>query len=162
MSHSLWPHGLYSPWNSPGQNTGVGSLSLLQGIFPAQESNWVSCIAGSFFTNRPIKEASLYQGSPYDKVSVYKKDLFAQCLFLCKPLIMSYKDNGHVLSAATEHSRGILGPGRHNIFFYVSMLILHRIKTMRLSTQINSFHAGWSIKNIAWECEIWILDSILY
>ena len=24
------------PWNSPGQNTGVGSLSLLQGIFPFQ------------------------------------------------------------------------------------------------------------------------------
>ena len=24
-----------SPWNSPGQNTGVGSLSLLQGIFPS-------------------------------------------------------------------------------------------------------------------------------
>ena len=34
---SLWPHGLYSPWNSPGQKTGVGSLSLLQGIFPSQE-----------------------------------------------------------------------------------------------------------------------------
>ena len=31
--------GLYSPWNSPGQNTGVGSLSLLQGIFPTQGSN---------------------------------------------------------------------------------------------------------------------------
>ena len=30
---------LYSPWNSPGQNTGVGSLSLLQGIFLTQESN---------------------------------------------------------------------------------------------------------------------------
>ena len=28
-----------SPQNSPGQNTGVGSLSLLQGIFPTQESN---------------------------------------------------------------------------------------------------------------------------
>ena len=28
MSDSLWPHGLYSPWNSPGQDTGVGcSLS---------------------------------------------------------------------------------------------------------------------------------------
>ena len=36
---SLQPHGLYSPWNSPGQNTGVGSLSLLQGIFPTQGSN---------------------------------------------------------------------------------------------------------------------------
>ena len=30
------PHGLYCPWNSPGQNAGVGSLSLLQGIFPTQ------------------------------------------------------------------------------------------------------------------------------
>ena len=37
--NSLWPRGLYSPWNSPGQNTGAGSLSLLQGIFPAQGSN---------------------------------------------------------------------------------------------------------------------------
>ena len=33
MSDSLCPHGLYSPWNSPGQNTRVGSLSLLQGIY---------------------------------------------------------------------------------------------------------------------------------
>ena len=39
VSDSLWPHGLYSPWNSAGQNTGVGSLSLLQGIFPTQGSN---------------------------------------------------------------------------------------------------------------------------
>ena len=30
---------LYSPWNSPGQNTGVNSLSLLQGTFPTQGSN---------------------------------------------------------------------------------------------------------------------------
>ena len=36
---TLRPHGLYSPWDSPGQNTGVGSLSLLKGIFPTQESN---------------------------------------------------------------------------------------------------------------------------
>ena len=39
VSNSLRPHGLYSPRNSPGQNTGVGSLSLLQGIFPTQGSN---------------------------------------------------------------------------------------------------------------------------
>ena len=36
MSDSLWPHGLYRPWNSPGQNTEVGSFSFLQGIFPTQ------------------------------------------------------------------------------------------------------------------------------
>ena len=37
VSDSLWPHGLYSPWDSPAQNTGVGSCSPLQGIFPTQE-----------------------------------------------------------------------------------------------------------------------------
>ena len=39
VSSSLRSHGQYSPWNSPGQNPGVGSLSLLQGIFPTQGSN---------------------------------------------------------------------------------------------------------------------------
>ena len=39
MSNSLGPHGLYTPWNSPDQHTGVVSLSLLQGIFPIQGSN---------------------------------------------------------------------------------------------------------------------------
>ena len=34
-----WTHGIYIPWNSPGQNTGVGSLSLLQEIFPTQGLN---------------------------------------------------------------------------------------------------------------------------
>ena len=33
------PHGLYSPWNCSVQNTGVGSLSFLQRIFPTQGSN---------------------------------------------------------------------------------------------------------------------------
>ena len=39
VSNSLPPHGLYTPGHSPGQNTGVGSLSLLQGIVPTQGSN---------------------------------------------------------------------------------------------------------------------------
>ena len=34
VSNSLRPSELYSSWNSPGQNTSVRSLSLLQGIFP--------------------------------------------------------------------------------------------------------------------------------
>ena len=37
MSDSLQPNGLYSPWNSLSQNTGVGSLSLLQGNLPNPE-----------------------------------------------------------------------------------------------------------------------------
>ena len=39
MFDSLWPRGQYSPWISPGQNTGVGRLSLLQGVFPTQGLN---------------------------------------------------------------------------------------------------------------------------
>ena len=39
VSDSLGPHGLYSPWNSPGRNTRLGSLCLLQGIFPIWGSN---------------------------------------------------------------------------------------------------------------------------
>ena len=39
VSDSLRLHGLYSSWNSPGQNTEVGSLPLLQGIFPTQGLN---------------------------------------------------------------------------------------------------------------------------
>ena len=57
MSDSLQPHGLYSPWNSPGRNTGVGSLSLLQGIFPTQESNW-----GLLHCRRILYQLS-YEGS---------------------------------------------------------------------------------------------------
>ena len=49
---TLWdPHGLYSSWSSPGQNIGVGGLSLLQGIFPTQGLNQVSHTVGRFFTS---------------------------------------------------------------------------------------------------------------
>ena len=47
----------WTPWNSPGQNTGVGSLSLLQGMFPTQGSNpQVSHTAGRFFTSWATRE----------------------------------------------------------------------------------------------------------
>ena len=58
MSNSLWPHGLHSPWNSLGQNTGVGSLSFLQGIFPTQGSN------PGFLHCRQILYQLSYEGSP--------------------------------------------------------------------------------------------------
>ena len=58
VPNSLRPHGLYSPWNSLGQNTGVGSFSLLQGIFPTQELNW-----GLLHCKRILYQLS-YQGSP--------------------------------------------------------------------------------------------------
>ena len=58
VSYSLQPQGLYSPWNSPGQNTGVGSLSLLQWIIPTQGLN-----PGLPHSRRILYELS-HKGSP--------------------------------------------------------------------------------------------------
>ena len=58
VSDSLRPNELYSPWNSSGQNTGVGSLSLLQGILPTQGSN------PSLWHCRQILYQLSHKGSP--------------------------------------------------------------------------------------------------
>ena len=58
VSNSLWRHGLYNPWNSPGQNTGVSSLSHLQGMFPTQGSN-----PGFLYCRRILYQLS-HKGSP--------------------------------------------------------------------------------------------------
>ena len=58
VSDSLRPYGLYSPWNSRGQNTGVGSLSLLQGIFPTHRS-----YPGLPYSRQILYQLS-YKGSP--------------------------------------------------------------------------------------------------
>ena len=57
QSLRLYPVRLLCPWDSPGKNTGVCSHSFLQGIFPTQESNPVSCIAGRFFTTWDTRKA---------------------------------------------------------------------------------------------------------
>ena len=67
------PQGLYSPWNSPGQNTGVGSLSFHQGIFPTQGSN----------PGLPHCRQILYQlshrGSPRPRVWLWIRDVKDGC-----------------------------------------------------------------------------------
>ena len=52
------PMDLNSPWNSPGQSTGVGSLSFLQKIFPTQGSN------PDLLHCRQLLYQQSYQGSP--------------------------------------------------------------------------------------------------
>ena len=78
LSHSvvsLLPHGLYSPWNSPGQNTGMGSLSLLQGIFSTQELN-----QGLLHCRRILHQLS-YQGRcPKSHLINITKDTFISSL----------------------------------------------------------------------------------
>ena len=52
MDCSLW---LLCPWDFPGKNTGMGSHTLLQGIFPPRDQTQVSHIVGGFFTRWATK-----------------------------------------------------------------------------------------------------------
>ena len=79
VSNSLQPKGLYSPWNSPGQNTGKGSLFLLQGIVPNQGSNTISHIAGSLFTRWATKKLVSQAVKSLSQVT-------QSCLTLCDPM----------------------------------------------------------------------------
>ena len=81
MSDSLWPHRLYSPWNSSGQNAGVGSLSLLQGIFPTQ----VSHIAGRFFSNWATGKSSVLSGdmSSFVQQEIISVHTLLKCFSWC-------------------------------------------------------------------------------
>jgi len=79
-SNSLQPHGLGSPWNFPGQNTGVGSSSLLQGLFLSQGSkieiflSQVSYPAGGFFTSWAMRDT-------HRKWSMAKCPINGSCLW---------------------------------------------------------------------------------
>ena len=70
VSDSLQPHGLYGPWNSPGWNTGVGILSLLQGIFPIPwtVANPLLCPWGFFgqeyWSGSPFPSPGIQPASP--------------------------------------------------------------------------------------------------
>ena len=101
MSDSLQPHGLYSPWNSPGQNSGVGSLSLLQGIFPTQGSS----------PGLPHYRQILYQmrhkGSPINYTSIKKKQ--QQHLFTVFQIYFEYLVFVMIFYRKNSHEFNIIG-----------------------------------------------------
>ena len=108
MFNSLQPHGLQPirflcPWGFPGKNTGVGSHSLLQGIFPMQGSNPGSCTPGRFFTVwaslKPVQSQSREAGVFLSTVWIWQdsKNLqgfsfvfysFVVCLFVYLVLLL--------------------------------------------------------------------------
>ena len=82
LSDSLWHHGLYSPWNSLGQTTGVGSLSLVQGIYWTQGSR----IAGGLFTSWATREVLNVKAIPSNKEFIQRKKprLLGTLVFRCR------------------------------------------------------------------------------
>ena len=62
VSDALQPHGPYSPWNSPGQNTGVFFSRVMS---HPRDRTLVSHIAGGFFTSWATREAQIsWSGYP--------------------------------------------------------------------------------------------------
>ena len=82
LSVTLWTVAtrLLCPWDSLGKNTGVGCLSLLQGIFPTQKLNWVSCVTGRFSTSWASREA-------------WEPDRFLLQLGKCSYIVTEYSQN---------------------------------------------------------------------
>ena len=84
VSDSLWPHRLYSPWDSPGKNTGVSCHSLLQGIFQTQELNLhLLCLLHGQVVSLPLVP-------PGKSFNLYRKEieekLAQSCPTLCDPM----------------------------------------------------------------------------
>ena len=69
------------------KNTGLGSLSLLQWIFPTQEPTGVSCIASRFFTNWAIREAYCkILANSFNSLKKYRVSLAVQWLRILLPM----------------------------------------------------------------------------
>ena len=72
----LWPPRLLCPWDSLSENTGMGSHSLLQGIFPAQGSNpcFLHCRQILYHLKSPGKPQRRYtQGYNFRYATVWDK-----------------------------------------------------------------------------------------
>ena len=94
MSDSLRPHDLCSPWNSPGQNTGVGrAFPFSRGSSQPRDRTQVSHIAGGFFTSWATREApwSFRQAANYPILRLGNLELFpfpAEILPLWKRILL--------------------------------------------------------------------------
>ena len=87
MSNSLQPHGPYSPWNSPSQNTGMDSFCPLQGIYlpsPGNESRSLTLQADSLPAEPPGKPKNTGVGSLSLPQGIFLNQELNQGLLHCR------------------------------------------------------------------------------
>ena len=109
MSNSLQPHELYSPWNSPSQNTGVGSLSLLQGIFPTQGSTRVPHMQ---VDSLPAKPSGKPKNTGVGSLSLLQRIFLTQELNCCYNNLSQtgwHKTDIHSLTVLQKQGAGSVG-----------------------------------------------------
>ena len=112
VSDSLWLSGLYSSWNSPGQNTGMASLSLLQedlpnpGIKPRSSTLQADSL--------PVEP----QGKPKSCLNIPKSEFWINCNFSNYNHIWS-QDNRDLLKV---HSALVVTLQEHYTLFFFSLV----------------------------------------
>ena len=171
LSDSLRLHRLYSPWNSSGQNTGVGSLFLLQGIFPTQGSNpglphcrWIlyqlshssvqflSCVwlfATPWTAARQASLSITNSRSPPKPISI-ESVMPSNHLILCHPLLLLPSIFPSIRLFSNESALHIRWPKYWSFNFNISPCNEH--------PELTSFRMDWldlltrEAQRITWTC----------
>ena len=139
-------HGLYSPWNSPGQNTGVGSLSLLQGIVPPWDWNQVSRTAGGFFTSWATVQFSSVQ-------SLSRVQLFATPWIAAHQASLSITSSQSSLKLTSIES---VMPSSHLILCHPLFLLPPILPSIRVFSNESTLCMSWATR------EAQILEWVAY
>ena len=153
LSNSLRPQGLHNPWNSPGQNTGVGSLSLLLGIFPTQDSNQdllycrqilyqLSYQGSSLYTKEPRKHSSLKILSDQIRSdqSLSRVQLFATPWIAARQASLSSTNSQSSLRLTSIES---VMPSSHLILCHPLLLLPSIPPSIRVFSNESTLHMKW-------------------
>ena len=109
-------HGLYGPWNSPGQNTGVGSCSLLQGISnPGIEPRSPALQVDSYHLSHKGSPRILeWVAYPFSSRSSQSRDQTrVSCIAGGFFYQLSYQGNNVVLNSAVQQSDSVIHTHTH-------------------------------------------------
>ena len=152
MSDSLWPHRLYSTWNSPGQNTEVGSLCFSRESSQPRDQTQVSRILGRIVTSWGTMEANW----AIKKAEHWRTDLFElRCWrrFLRVPSTWRISNQSILKEINLEYSlEGLMLKLKLQYFGYLMQRAVSLEKTLMLE-KIESGRRRW------WQRTRW-LDGI--
>ena len=139
-STSLPPHGLYSLWNSPGQNTGVGSLSLLQGIFPTQGSS-----PGLPHCRRILYLLS-HKGSPSKQPQI-------KCLHLSNTTIVATVSNQFIHIYTVGSSNKIIQNLKEEQYLKLHLFVSLKVRDLAFSVLVFISHVGICRRPVSYDTE---------
>ena len=118
-------------WNSPGQNTGEDSLSLLEGIFPTQGSNL------SLPHCRQLLYCLSHQGSP---IQIATLPQFLLCL---KNLALFVKSSPNFLTVAFKSSKG--ASSQFSTLFFTIFHSFYHVTLLEFSNKLLYHMSIWAV-----------------